>query len=164
MKEIEEMTSTWVSLSQECAEEYSAASKTLKASPHFRNWLVKPQNFESFSCERHSNREQGVATDSWSLFTVSDHDNVVLLYFLFDPFCIPLFCVNLLKWLYSLTAFTRGMLHICVSVFLSLTLQAVCLYMTRLLQINFPFSDNIHTCMHVNLCMFKLIPYYSSFL
>ena len=28
-------------------EEYRAASKTLKASPHFRNWLVKPQNFKS---------------------------------------------------------------------------------------------------------------------
>ncbi|XP_042001023.1 tRNA-specific adenosine deaminase TAD1 [Salvia splendens] len=35
---------------KECAEEYSAASKALKASPHFRNWLMKPQNFESFSC------------------------------------------------------------------------------------------------------------------
>ncbi|XP_047937611.1 tRNA-specific adenosine deaminase TAD1 isoform X1 [Salvia hispanica] len=35
---------------KDCAEEYSAASKALKASPHFRNWLVKPQNFESFSC------------------------------------------------------------------------------------------------------------------
>ncbi|KAH6817889.1 denosine deaminases acting on tRNA [Perilla frutescens var. frutescens] len=38
---------------KECAEEYGAVSKTFKASPHFRNWLVKPQNFESFSCERH---------------------------------------------------------------------------------------------------------------
>ncbi|KAI3444571.1 hypothetical protein Pfo_001236 [Paulownia fortunei] len=35
------------------AEEYSAVSRALKASPHFRNWLLKLQNFESFSCERH---------------------------------------------------------------------------------------------------------------
>ncbi|XP_057780609.1 tRNA-specific adenosine deaminase TAD1-like isoform X1 [Salvia miltiorrhiza] len=35
---------------KDCAEEYSSASTALKASPHFRNWIVKPQNFESFSC------------------------------------------------------------------------------------------------------------------
>ncbi|KAK6162356.1 hypothetical protein DH2020_002197 [Rehmannia glutinosa] len=35
------------------SEEYSAASKAFKESPHFRNWLLKPQNFESFSYERH---------------------------------------------------------------------------------------------------------------
>ncbi|KAL2461580.1 adenosine deaminase [Abeliophyllum distichum] len=34
---------------KERAEEYSATSKALKASPHFRNWQLKPQNFESFS-------------------------------------------------------------------------------------------------------------------
>lgn len=38
---------------KECAKEYGAASKAFKASPHFRNWLVKPENFESFSCEGH---------------------------------------------------------------------------------------------------------------
>ncbi|KAL3829648.1 hypothetical protein ACJIZ3_018450 [Penstemon smallii] len=31
------------------ADLYSAASKAFKASPHFKNWLLKPQNFESFS-------------------------------------------------------------------------------------------------------------------
>ncbi|CAA3015227.1 tRNA-specific adenosine deaminase 1 isoform X1 [Olea europaea subsp. europaea] len=31
------------------AEEYSATSKAFKASPHFRNWILKPQNSESFS-------------------------------------------------------------------------------------------------------------------
>ncbi|KAL2478772.1 adenosine deaminase [Forsythia ovata] len=34
---------------KERAEEYSATSKAFKASPHFRNWHLKPQNFESFS-------------------------------------------------------------------------------------------------------------------
>ncbi|KAL7121330.1 hypothetical protein ACP275_02G175700 [Erythranthe tilingii] len=34
---------------KEKAEEYNAASKAFKASPHFINWLLKPQNFESFS-------------------------------------------------------------------------------------------------------------------
>ncbi|KAL0397884.1 UNVERIFIED_CONTAM: tRNA-specific adenosine deaminase TAD1 [Sesamum calycinum] len=35
------------------AEEYTAASNAFKASPHFKNWLLKPQNFESFTCKRH---------------------------------------------------------------------------------------------------------------
>ncbi|KAK4418652.1 tRNA-specific adenosine deaminase TAD1 [Sesamum alatum] len=35
------------------AEDYIAASKAFKASPHFRNWILKPQNFESFTCNRH---------------------------------------------------------------------------------------------------------------
>ncbi|KAL8500050.1 hypothetical protein ACS0TY_019884 [Phlomoides rotata] len=35
------------------AEEYNVASRAFKASPHFRNWLLKPQNLESFSCKRH---------------------------------------------------------------------------------------------------------------
>ncbi|KAL2233912.1 UNVERIFIED_CONTAM: tRNA-specific adenosine deaminase TAD1 [Sesamum indicum] len=35
------------------AEEYSAASHAFKASPNFRNWLLKPQGFESFTFKRH---------------------------------------------------------------------------------------------------------------
>ncbi|KAL6569492.1 hypothetical protein OROMI_014006 [Orobanche minor] len=35
------------------AEEYSAASKAFKESPHFRNWLLKPHTFESFSYKKH---------------------------------------------------------------------------------------------------------------
>ncbi|KAL0379544.1 UNVERIFIED_CONTAM: tRNA-specific adenosine deaminase TAD1 [Sesamum angustifolium] len=35
------------------AEEYTAASNAFKASLHFKNWLLKPQNFESFTCKRH---------------------------------------------------------------------------------------------------------------
>ncbi|PIN09805.1 tRNA(Ala)(adenine(37)) deaminase [Handroanthus impetiginosus] len=35
------------------AGEYIAASKAFKASPHFRNWLLKPQNFESFTYKAH---------------------------------------------------------------------------------------------------------------
>lgn len=52
-----------VALLQGWAKEYNAASKAFKASPHFRNWLLKPQNLESFSCQRHQSESQGIATD-----------------------------------------------------------------------------------------------------
>nr|GMD62356.1 tRNA-specific adenosine deaminase 1 [Ipomoea batatas] len=31
------------------AQEYTSASKSFKQSPHFKNWFLKPQNFEAFS-------------------------------------------------------------------------------------------------------------------
>ncbi|KAG8391809.1 hypothetical protein BUALT_Bualt01G0225500 [Buddleja alternifolia] len=34
---------------KDLSEEYRAASKAFKSTPHFTNWLLKPQNFESFS-------------------------------------------------------------------------------------------------------------------
>lgn len=36
-------------LLQDRAQEYTSASKTFKQSSHFKNWFLKPQNFEAFS-------------------------------------------------------------------------------------------------------------------